>query len=168
MEDQTRLSTDNPVIFTSSAMDQDKLLQDIYQFLVTLRTPQFTNDEKNIKKKRFLKKSLQFFVQDNTLYKQSRDGPLKVVMNPEERIRILTQAHEELGHQGELATQELLKQHFYWPFMRVQIKHHIQSCHECQVRSVRKVEIPLTVSTPATIFIKIHVDVMVMPVAKGF
>lgn len=165
---QGQLKSKNPEIYTSSSSEQDKLLQDIYRFLVTLETPEFSNDEKNIKKKRFLKKSLQFFVQEGKLYKRGGNGPLKVIMNAEERLRILTQAHEELGHRGELATQELLKQRFYWPFMRVQVKHHIQSCHECQVRSVQKIEIPLTVSTPATIFIKIHVDVMLMPVAKGF
>ena len=52
--------------------------------------------------------------------------------------------------------------------MRLDVKQHVQSCHECQVRSTRQVEIPLLVSTPATIFVKLHVDVMNMPSAHGF
>ena len=80
----------------------------------------------------------------------------------------MTQAHEELGHRGEFATNEILRRRFYWPSMRLDVKQHVQSCHECQVRSTQKVEIPLLVSTPATIFVKLHVDVMNMPSAHDF
>ncbi|EPQ49922.1 hypothetical protein GLOTRDRAFT_51378, partial [Gloeophyllum trabeum ATCC 11539] len=48
------------------------------------------------------------------------------------------------------------------------VKAHVSSCHECQIRSTRKVEIPLTISTPATIFTKLYADVMLMPKAKGY
>ncbi|EPQ51416.1 hypothetical protein GLOTRDRAFT_48519 [Gloeophyllum trabeum ATCC 11539] len=48
------------------------------------------------------------------------------------------------------------------------VKAHVSSCHECQIRSTQKVEIPLTISTPATIFTKLYVDVMLMPKAKGY
>ncbi|EIN03801.1 hypothetical protein PUNSTDRAFT_77339 [Punctularia strigosozonata HHB-11173 SS5] len=48
------------------------------------------------------------------------------------------------------------------------IEHHVRSCHECQIRSVKKVHLPVTISQPATIFTKVYLDVMYMPVAKGF
>ncbi|KIP02207.1 hypothetical protein PHLGIDRAFT_79475 [Phlebiopsis gigantea 11061_1 CR5-6] len=46
-------------------------------------------------------------------------------------------------------------------------RHHVRSCHECQIRSVRKVEVPILVSTPATLFTKIHIDIMFMPKARS-
>ncbi|KIP01321.1 hypothetical protein PHLGIDRAFT_80719 [Phlebiopsis gigantea 11061_1 CR5-6] len=46
-------------------------------------------------------------------------------------------------------------------------RHHVRSCHQCQIRSIRKVEVPLMVSTPATLFTKIHVDIMYMPKARS-
>ncbi|KAJ7697479.1 hypothetical protein B0H17DRAFT_899907, partial [Mycena rosella] len=41
----------------------------------------------------------------------------------------------------------------------------IASCHKCQVRSTKKLEIPLTVSTPVTLFLAIYIqfNIMMMP-----
>ncbi len=52
--------------------------------------------------------------------------------------------------------------------MHQDVQHHIQSCHQCQLHPTLEVEIPLTVSTPATIVSKIHVDVMNMPLVHGY
>ncbi|KAL1694958.1 hypothetical protein GGG16DRAFT_122276 [Schizophyllum commune] len=49
------------------------------------------------------------------------------------------------------------------------VKHHVRSCHECQVRSLKRLEHPLTISTPVTLFSKIYLDAMHMPeTKKGF
>ena len=52
--------------------------------------------------------------------------------------------------------------------MRNDIYHHVKSCHECQIRSVKHLEIPLTISTPAQLFAKVYIDIMHMPPANGF
>jgi transposase InsO family protein len=44
----------------------------------------------------------------------------------------------------------------------------VASCHECQIRSTKRIEIPLTVSTPATLFSKVYIDIMMMPKSKGY
>ena len=61
-----------------------------------------------------------------------------------------------------------LHQRFYWPNMWKDVRHHVRSCHECQVRSTKKVEIPLTISRPSTIFTKVYVDIMNMDAGMGY
>ena len=63
---------------------------------------------------------------------------------------------------------QTLRPRVYWPNLWNDIRHHVRSCHQCQIRSVRKAEVPIMVSTPATIFTKVYVDIMFMPTVKGF
>jgi len=103
------------------------------------------------------------------LYKRRKNqGPLRVIFTAQERKNILIQAHEGLAHRGIHGVFQTLKDRFYWPRLHQDVEHHIKSCHECQIRSVKKVEIPITISAPATIFSKIYVDIMLMPRAQGF
>ena len=89
-------------------------------------------------------------------------SPLLVIFDHGRRLAILTQAHESLGHRGEQAIFETVQERYYWPHLRMDIQHHVQSCHQCQICSTVKMKIPITVSVPATIFTKVYVDVMDM------
>ena len=145
---------------------QTQTLHEIKAFLEDEILPHFGNDQA---KKRFLHKSVQFFIHNGHLYKKRKNQtPLKVILTAEERLKILIQAHEGLAHRGVHGVFQTIKERFYWPRMHSDIEHHVKSCHECQIRSVKKVEIPITISAPATIFFKIYVDVMLMPKAKGY
>ena len=93
---------------------------------------------------------------------------LQVILDTNRRQEILTQAHEHLGHRGEQAVLHTLQQRFYWPNLYLNVIHHIHSCHEYQIRSLKKPEISLTISTPATLFTKIYVDVMCMPKSGNY
>jgi hypothetical protein len=148
----------------STKADQD--LRDIKIFLESDIVPPFHIDAA---RKRFLKKTLQFFVQNGHLYRRrTHHVPLRVILTATERLRILTQAHEGLGHRGVEGVFQTLRNRFYWPRLHQDVEHHVKSCHECQIRSVKKVEVPITVSVPATVFSRIYVDVMLMPKAKGY
>lgn len=145
---------------------KDLEMVDIYEFLVSFRTPPFQNIQK---KQRFVRKALRFFVQGSAMYrKNGNKPPTKCIFRENRRQDILLEAHEGTGHRGEQAVMQTLKERFYWPNMWNNVRHHVRSCHECQIRSVRKVEVPLMVSTPSTIFLKIYVDIMYMPKKKGF
>jgi hypothetical protein len=91
-----------------------------------------------------------------------------VIFDPRKRVAILTQAHENLGHKGEQAVFDLVRLRFYWPHLRTDVHHHVSSCHECQIRSVKKLEMSPTISTPTTLFQKVYIDVMYMPPSAGF
>lgn len=56
----------------------------------------------------------------------------------------------------------------YWPQMYQDVQHHVKSCHECQIQSTAKIHLPITTAPPSTIFTKVHIDIMLMPPAKGY
>ena len=151
-----------------STMDisQDQVLRQITHFLRTMELPHFTSLSA---RKRFIKRSLQFFIRNDQLFKRRGPRPpVKVIFDPDLRLQILLQAHEQLGHRGTFGVFQSIRQRFYWPELFKDVAHHIRSCHECQIRSVRKAEVPLTVSISPNVFIKIYVDVMLMPKERGF
>ena len=138
----------------------DESLKDIHKFLATLEVPQFDCIQDQ---RRFIQKATQYLVKDGRLWKRRKKGtPLLVILDHTRRIAILNQAHEGLGHRGEQAVFETIRERYFWPHLRQDVRHHVHSCHPCQVRSTVKMKIPVTVSTPATIFTKIYVDVMDM------
>jgi transposase InsO family protein len=146
--------------------NQDSTLHHIFKFLTTLQAPPFNSVTA---RKRFVKKTAQFFIRNGRMYKRMQGRPpLLVVLEPKLRLIILTKAHEELGHHGEYSTWELIRYRFFWPYLLADVRHHVQSCHECQIRSTKKMHIPVTVSTPATLFVKVYIDIMNMPTAHGY
>jgi hypothetical protein len=140
---------------------QERMLTHIQHFLETLETPVFDNVQK---KRRFLAKAVEFISKDKRLFKKNGDRPpLLVVFSPEQKLSILTQAHDGTGHRGVQSVFELIRHRFYWPHLRADVNHHVRSCHECQIRSLKRTEIPLTISAPTTLFTKIYIDIMHMP-----
>ena len=75
--------------------------------------------------------------------------------------------HEESGHHGVWAVAQQTTLRYYWPGIQEGIKHHIQSCHTCQLRSTKKMHRPITMSRPQGVFSKVYLDVMKMPKARG-
>jgi len=138
----------------------DKTLKDIFKFLTTLEAPLHESVQEQ---KRFIQKATQYFVKDHGMWKRRKDRtPLLVVFDQDRRLAILSGAHENLGHRGEQSVFETVRERYFWPHLRQDVRHHVRSCHQCQVRSTVKMKIPITVSTPATIFTKVYVDVMDM------
>jgi hypothetical protein len=145
---------------------EEQSLVDIFRFLTTLEAPNYATPQEQ---RRFIKKATQFYVKTGVMWKRQRKGnPLCVIFNKERRLQLLTNAHEELGHRGVQVVFDTVRLRFYWPHLYSDIKHHVASCHECQIRSTKRVEIPLTISTPATLFSKVYIDVMLMPRRKGY
>ncbi|CAL1716052.1 unnamed protein product [Somion occarium] len=141
-------------------------MRQIHKFLSTLETPEFLSLQE---RKRFITKASRFFIRNGNMYRRAgQRPPLKVIFSANKRLSILESAHEGQGHRGEYAVMRMLKERFYWPNMWNDVHQHVRSCHQCQLRSTRKVEVPLTISAPVTLFTKIYLDIMFMPKAKGF
>ena len=118
---------------------------------------------------RVTNRSKKFFIKNGQLFKKNGfKPPLKAIFSISKRRNILNQAHEDQGHRGEFATMKTIEQRFYWPTMWKDAKHHVKSCHQCQIRSTKKVEVPITISVPSTLFTKVYVDVMYMEKGMGF
>lgn len=145
---------------------QDKVMLQIRELLLTRKLPEHLP---RIGQRRLLERSKKFVIHNGELFKRNGNQlPLKAIFSATQRLNILKGAHERLGHRGEQAVMQTLRQRFYWPNMWRDAQHHVRSCHECQLRSTKKVEVPLTVSFPVTLFTKIYVDVMYMDKAGGF
>ena len=150
----------------STRKSQEDSIQAIYEFHSKAVMPSI---EKIQTKKRFLNKCGEFFLKGAQLYKKNGNRvPLLVVMDSQHKQSILLHAHENLGHRGIFSVLEVIRARFFWPNMRADIHHHVKSCHECQIRSLKRMEIPLTISKPSILFAKIYVDIMHMPPAQGY
>jgi len=138
----------------------------MFKFLSTLEAPIIENVQA---KRHFLSKAMEFFIEEGHLFKRNGSRPpLLVILDPGQKNSILLHAHENLGHKEVQAVYEVIRNHFFWPHMRVDVYHHVKSCHECQIQSLKRIEIALQISTPSILFAKIYIDVMHMPLAKGY
>jgi transposase InsO family protein len=160
------IASTTPEAICYSIQSQNNTIQSIYDFHMHAKLPTF---EKLQNKKRFINKSGEFFLKESQLFKKNgTKPPLLVVMDPKHKYSILLHAHEKLGHRGIFSVLEVIRARFYWPNMRTDIHHHIKSCHECQIRSLKRLEIPLTISVPTILFAKVYIDIMQMPPAHGY
>jgi transposase InsO family protein len=145
---------------------QNELIQTIFNFHKHAESPTFNSIQAQ---KRFFSKCGEFFLKASRLYKKNGNRPpLLVITDPEHKHSILLHAHEKLGHRGIFAVTAVVGARFYWPNMRADIHHHVKSCHECQIRNLKRLEISPTVSTPTALFEKIYIDIMHMPPAQGY
>ena len=117
---------------------------------------------------RFVRYATDFFVMDKQLWRKDRNGRHKIVVVEEKRLELMKQAHDDLGHKGVFTVRTRLAERFWWPSMEEDIKWFIRTCHECQIRLVKRIIIPPTVPTPAGLFRKVYIDTMLMPKAKGY
>jgi hypothetical protein len=85
----------------------------------------------------------------------------------ESRLELIVQAHDKMGHKGKEAVSRILADRFWWPTLFDDIKDYLKTCHECQLRTVDKVYIPPSITIPATLFSKVHIDTMHMPPSRG-
>ena len=145
--------------------DPEQELHNILRYLVTQVTPSIKNKHNQ---ERFLQKARQFYIHDTHLYRYHPPFPPQVVIFAKKRRRaILWEMHENNAHHGVWAVAKQTTLRYYWPYILNDIKHHIQSCHTCQLRSTKKMHIPITIAQPHHLFSKVHLDVMKMPKAQG-
>jgi hypothetical protein len=61
---------------------------------------------------------------------------LRLVVPPERRLAILTEAHNLVRHKGFIPTYFHLRLHFWWPSMAEDTMWYVRTCHTCQQRQV--------------------------------
>ena len=154
-------STDQPLIPRSEkAIRDEETIGLIQRFLTTLDRPPDLDDNQF---RSFVTRASHFFVHEDQLFRKNAHGPPQLVIPPERRFTVLQTAHDELGHKGFFTVRTRILDRFWWPMMNNDIHWYIRSCHECQVRQFTKIKIPPTIPTPAPLFARVHIDVMLMP-----
>jgi transposase InsO family protein len=145
----------------ATRVDQTQSILEVLKFLMSKKIPEFATPQET---HRFLQKTAKFFIKDNKMFKHNQSGyPLAVVLRESDRQLILKQAHDDLGHRGERAVFQTLRLRFYWPHLQADVRRYVRSCHQCQIRSLKRYHIPVTVSAPTILFSKIYMDIMKMP-----
>ena len=154
------------MILRTEAMDQaDQHLEDIWHWMATLDRP--TNMH-NSEYKHFLRRVQKYFIRGKWLWKCNSHRKHKMVLVPSWHLPIMEQTHDRLGHKGIFATMAHILEQIWWPFMHDDIKWYVQVCHLCQTQQVQNVLIPLMITVPAPIFVKVYMDSVHMPKSNGF
>jgi transposase InsO family protein len=170
-EDQTALDDSHQregrhhVFQAQGARHTEELLHKIHRFLSDLQLPIF---DKPAQRKAFLDKVRYYFLKNGKMWKRTAIRPVQVILDTKKRTHILRRSHDELGHRGVYAIAKTISLRFWWPSYVADIKQFVRTCHQCQIRSTYKVHIPPTISTPATLFTKVYLDIMMMPKAQGY
>ena len=108
-----------------------KLYQEIKQFLEEDKIPETVNNSKEEKKQKKFCESYQAI--ERVFYKKVRWLKLAKVVKYEETSPIIFLYYNDLlaEHLGAIKTLHKLKTQYYWPQMYEEVKRYIQSCHQC-------------------------------------
>jgi hypothetical protein len=136
--------------------------------ILKLLTTSTLNSTTPTEKKQITKKSRKFCTQNGRLWRQQAQGRNQLVLPLPRRHATIREAHDGLSHKGFYSMFQMLFDQFWWPTMAHDIKQHITTCHECQIRQTTKIHIPPIVAMPAPLFQKAYINTMLMPPAAGF
>ena len=81
------------------------------------------------------KEDSQSFEEDGIVYV---DGKIYILNNQKIRERILQENHEpvNIGHLGQQMMMKLIKQNYWWPEIKTDVKKYIQGCFKCQQNKI--------------------------------
>lgn len=148
------------------------ILLNLWLSCVTLALPYnktlwFGNDIKA--RQCFLRSAAHFSMRRSLMFKKQSDHfLLLVIFDPIKQVSIIKYAYEKLGHCGAYGVFYHLWDCFFWPQIYQDIKHHVASCHERQLWCTKRVEVSPTIRTPVALFLKVYVDLMLMPNIHGY
>ncbi|KAG6883406.1 hypothetical protein C0993_006378 [Termitomyces sp. T159_Od127] len=107
-EDSSKLTYDM-VPRSAKVAKEDRRLDLMHQWMEDLkRPPQLTDDEY----KSFIRYATNFFLSNNCLWRQNKDGAHKLVVKKDDCLQILHAMHNKLGHHGLYATKATLLERF--------------------------------------------------------
>jgi hypothetical protein len=116
-------------------------------------------DYSNLEKSRLQKESKNYFVENNILFKRTKNKSQRVIKQDQKHL-ILYSLHDEQGvHLGISSTYNKIKERYYWPNIYEDIKQYVQTCDICQRRgheTIRQDLTPIEVKAP---FYRIGIDI---------
>jgi Integrase zinc binding domain/RNase H-like domain found in reverse transcriptase len=132
------------------------------KFLSTLQRPDGLTD---LEYQQLRKKSKLFFVRDGYLYKKGKRAavPRRVVGLQDQKLEIMREIHDEIGHRGRGATFDQVRRRYQWKGMFADVDEWVRSCEECQRRAQIRYEESLHPTWSVSVWDKIGVDIVYMP-----
>ena len=150
---------------TEKTKSLDEELDHIKQFLSDPVRPTRIIKQKDYQ--RFLKKVSRYFLLDGKMWLRVENGQHRQVLPREDRLRIMREIHDKLGHKSYFTAWNRITTRFWWPSINQDIRWYLMSCPECQAQSTKKIIIPPTVSRPLSLFAKVYADTFFMPKGAG-
>jgi hypothetical protein len=150
---------------TEAATLADRRLEMAHDWLISMERPDgITDHEFSL----IIRYAANFFVSDGILWRRDPQGAHKRVLYSEQRTEAMAAAHDDTGHRGFYATNALISERYWWPFIGRDVAWYVRTCHLCQLRQTRQIAIPPVVATPAPLFAKMYMDTMHLPRSNGF
>ena len=111
-------------------------------------------------------------VRDQLLYRKNIDSTMhteqwQFVLPTTFREQALQACHDNVGHLGIERTTHLLKDHFYWPHMQLDIEHYIKQCPRCLRFKAMPERIELNLIVATRPWELIHVDFLTIEAAAN-
>ncbi len=150
---------------SDAAHNADERTLKVQKWHETLKRPEDMSDADYAT---FIRYCTEFFISQDKLWRKDAHGRHKLVIPTHRRLFIIASAHNDVGHHGFYATNSLITERFWWPFMAFDISWFVRTCHICQLRRTQNVRIPPTVAIPAPLFAKVYIDTMHLPPSGGF
>ena len=84
-----------------------------------------------------------FILENNILYSTTKPSPEspcypRLVLPPKYQENVINRAHKEIGHMAFLKTLDRIREAYYWPGMRKQIRVNLSKCTICIAHSKRR------------------------------
>ena len=127
----------------------------------------FNSSITSTQRKKIIQSSRLYFVRNKLLYRRDPNFRHQRVIFMDQRLSILKQVHDELGHRGFFPTRQLMRDRFWWPSINEDLRWYLKTCHECQTHNLFRLHIPPTVPEPAPLFTKAYGDTFFMEKAGG-
>ena len=130
------------------------------KYLATLQRPNELTDQEY---KKLRRKSRAFFIRDGYLYKRGKRIHRRVVGLFVQKLEIIREVHDEIGHRGRNSTFDQIRRRYQWKRMYADVEEWLKTCEYCQRRSKLRYEEGLHPTWSMLVWDKIGVDVVVMP-----
>jgi hypothetical protein len=149
----------------SSSEYSDHFIQ-IALYLTTLKTPKGM-DRKTFRA--FKKEALSFGVHGRKIWKLPMKGaPIRLVIDTDRnKARILRSCHNDSGHKGRESTYHRISTRYFWKGCYKDTMEFVQTCPECQLRSLRQQEEPLFPTASNGLMEKWALDITYMTKRQG-
>jgi hypothetical protein len=148
------------------AQQAESEISDMIEYLQTKTLP---NDEKYAKV--IVYKSVHFSMMDNHLYfVDDKSGYTRLVLPEKYRRELVHERHagKFAGHSNDRKVYDQLKEDFWWPSMRRDVRAWCRDCLVCATtRCVPNYKAPLTPIPTTSIFSRVHVDFLELQLTEN-
>jgi transposase InsO family protein len=104
--------------------------------LYRLQHGQFLHDTTPQERDRIVHRMARFHWEGGLVFRRWPDGSRRVVPRPDQRLQLVRQVHEDLGHFGVRRTHSMLQGQYWWMGMQQEVATYVGRCEVCdRVRS---------------------------------